>query len=261
MQVACRKALATCHGLCAVRAAATSRRLSAGPYFTLTPYRVGGILQAGLTGPVDNGPEKFKLELHHPALHRASSNVDVYAAKLARLESGARVLVIGSAQFGEGEMTTQDWGNIHTDANASVSWGTELGATRGTVVSRNTSEGTWSVKLDDGDFTDGRLLEQVPTSRLRAGVRIRVLINPGTSVDAMESHVRIMWPEPLAEGGVTMEISGAPIPPAENVIWTREMAEGRFAVRINGGPPIPCKPNREIAQETAKGWFGHWWGG
>jgi hypothetical protein len=84
-----------------------------------------------------------------------------------------------------------------------------------------------------------------------------VLINPGTSVDTMESHVRIMWPEPVAEGGVAMEISGAPIPPGENVIWMRQMAEGRFAVRINGGPPIPCKSNREIAQATAEGWFEH----
>jgi len=237
---------ATCRGLCAVRSPATSRRLSAGPYFTITPYRVGGIFQAGLTGPVDSGPGKFKLELHHPALRRPGSDVDVYAAKLAALESGARVLVMGSSQFGAGEMSTQDWANIHTDANATVSWGTELGTRRGTVVSRNRSTGTWSVKLDGGEFTDGRLLEQVPTSRLRAGVRMRVLINPGTSVDTMESHVHIMWPEPVAEGGVAMEISGAPIPPAENMIWMLQMAEGRFAVRINGGPPIPCKSNREM---------------
>lgn len=238
---------ATCRGLCAVRSPATSRRLFAGPYFTISPYRVGGIFQAGFTGAIDNGPNKVKLELHHPALRRPGSDVDVYAAKLAALESGARVLVIGSTEFGSGEMSTQDWGNIHTDADASLSWATELGATRGTVVSRNKSAGTWSVKLDDGDFTDGRLLEHVPTSRLRAGVRIRVLINPGTGVDTMKSHVRLMWPEPVAEGGVEMEISGAPIPPAENVIWMRQMAEGRFAVRINGGPPIPCKSNREIA--------------
>ena len=54
-----------------------------------------------------------------------------------------------------------------------------------------------------------------------------------------------------------MEISGAPIPPAEKVIGISQLAEGRFSVRINGGPPIPCKPNREIAQATAEGWFEH----
>lgn len=215
------------------------------------------MFQAGMTGPVDNGPAKFLLELHHPALRRPSSDVEVYAAKLARLEAGARVLVMGSAQHGAGEMSTEDWSNIHTNADASISWGTELGSTRGTVISRNKSSGAWSIKLDDGDFTEGRLLEQVPTSRLLAGMRTRVLINPSTSVDAMESHVRIMWPEPVAEGAVAMEMNGAPIPPADNVIWIRQIAEGRLALRINGGPLIPCKPSRGMAQETAPWW--KWW--
>jgi hypothetical protein len=131
-------------------------------YFTLTRYRVGGLFEAGFTGPADTGPDKFKLELHHPALLRSDSRaVDVYAAKLALLAPGVRVLVLGSQEFGESEMSIRTWGNIHTDAGASISWATDLGVTWGTVVSQNISCQTWSVKLDDGDFSEGRLLEHV----------------------------------------------------------------------------------------------------
>jgi hypothetical protein len=231
---------------------ATSRRLSASTaYFTLTPYRVGGLSAAGFTGPLDRGPDKFKFELHHPALRRSgSSAVDMYAVKFARLAPGARVLVIGSAEFGAGEMSTRTWADIHTDSEASISWGTELGVKRGTVVSRNENLETWSVKLDDGDFSEGRLLEHVPASRLSAGMQTRILMNPGTSVGAMVDHVRIMWPEPVEEEGVKIEISGAPVPASDNTVWIRQMAEGKFAVRVNGCQPIPCKSNGVIVPKS-----------
>ena len=72
-----------------------------------------------------------------------------------------------------------------------MSWGTSLGYKLGTVVARD-SEGKWSLKLDDGDFTEGRRLDGVDPSRLLGGIRERILINPGTIVGALISHVRLM---------------------------------------------------------------------
>ena len=69
-------------------------------------------------------------------------------------------------------------------------------------------------------------------------------------------HVRIMWPEPVEEGGVQIEISGAPVPASDNTVWIRLMGEDKFAVRVFRSPPIPYKPNGDIAKLTAGGWLG-----
>lgn len=116
------------------------------------------------------------------------------------------------------------------------------------MVSQNRSCQTWSGKLDDGDFSEGRLLEHVPVPRLRAGMQTRIFIDPGTSIWNVLAHVRFMWPEPVEEGGVQIEISGAPMP----TVWIRQMAEDRV-IRT---PPIPCKPTGDIAKLTAGGWPG-----
>ena len=88
------------------------------------------------TGPADKGSDKFKLELHHPAPRRAGSSraVNVHAKAGAAHERGP---------------------NIYTDANACISVATDLGVSRGTVVSQNWSCHTWSGKFDDGNCPEG----------------------------------------------------------------------------------------------------------
>ena len=95
--------------------------------------------------------------------------------------------------------------------------------------------------------------------RPRAGMQTRIFvncINPGTSMWNIVDHVRIMWPEPVEEGGVQIEISGAPVPASDNTVCIRLMGEDKFAVRVFRSPPIPCKPNADIAKRTAGGWLG-----
>ena len=88
------------------------------------------------TVPADKGSDKFKLELHHAAPRRAGSSraVNVHAKAGAAHERGP---------------------NIYTDANACISVATDLGVSRGTVVSQNRSFHTWSGKFDGGNFPEG----------------------------------------------------------------------------------------------------------
>ena len=196
-------------------------------------------------GSARQGPNKYILQLHHQALRDRKSDRDMYASKLS---IGARALLIGSAEFGADDMSTKAWGNTLADVDAAASWGTNLGYKLGTVVARD-GEDKWSVKIDDGDFTEGRRLDGVDSSRLLGGTRERVLINPGTSVDTLVSHVRLMWPESISDDCVQIEVSGTPVSPGD-MVSVHAMLAGKFAVRINGGAPIRCQANPNLI-----GWF------
>ena len=83
---------------------------------------------------------------------------------------------------------------------------------------------------------NGRLMETIPVDGIRAGVRERVLIMPQVELRTFADHLRLMWPEPLAESDIEVlvdgEIAQAPLP-------LRSLREGRVGAHI-AGVRVPC---------------------